>query len=431
MPLSNLESNQQCTLARIYDTVYFLHMSLESGQLNLYRLLGDKVENVNFVIVRPPGVYSLFVLDSVIVLQSSERHEEYYYDIKAPCFKTEPFSSIKYIKKSAPLKTSSVLVKGLSPVYIEKTEVWPQGLLRIDQDIWVDMNEGCCYRRDIQPLELVSTQDDLTERMLFILRRSGYKIGALIYLRDQIMQQVRLSNLSDLFATISKDYRKAVEERQNSPTRVSSRLSKTDLRTTLAEPEIKIESGTTVILQNDMHAMVLLDVYENQRLGSTDSQPRIDPNYVTAVLLEYQRSLVDEDIIVNPNVQLLIAQQLEKTGNYGLLQSMLQYRVLSDSKEIAHLLIRVANPAEYARYPPALQLAVDVLLRLEEYEEIANLLLERSMAYEVVVLLELKQLARDVLEHIAKQLEAETTEEANAVKDWLVRKLSLAINGSK
>jgi hypothetical protein len=180
-----------------------------------------------------------------------------------------------------------------------------------------------------------------------------------------------------------------------------------------------------------MHAMVLLDVYENQRLGSTDSQPRIDPNYVTAVLLEYQRSLVDEDIIVNPNVQLLIAQQLEKTGNYGLLQSMLQYRVLSDSKEIAHLLIRVANPAEYARYPPALQLAVDVLLRLEEYEEIANLLLERSMAYEVVVLLELKQLARDVLEHIAKQLEAETTEEANAVKDWLVRKLSLAINGSK
>lgn len=430
MSLSNLDSNQLCTLARIYGNVYFLHMSFQSGQLNLYRLLGDKVENVEFLIVKPPGVYDLFVLDSVIVLQSGERREEYYYDIKAPSFKTDPFASVRYIGKSGLSKASSVQVKGLTPLILEKAEEWPVGLLRIDQDIWVDMNEGCCYRKDIQPLDLLFSQDNLTERMLFILRRSGYKLGALNYLRDQIMQQVRLESLSSLFATISKVYREAALERQ-SPTRVSSRLSKADLRNALSEQEIKVESGITVILQIDMHAVVLLDVYENQRLGSEDSQRKLDPGYVTAVLLEYQHSLVHEDIIVNPNVQLLIAQQLEKTGNYCLLQSMLQYRVLSDSHEISHLLIRVANPAAYARYPPALQLAVDMLLRLGEYREIANLLLERNMVYEVIVLLELKQLSAEVLQHIERQLEGvAVTEEVCVVKDWLERKKSLVVNGA-
>jgi len=174
-----------------------------------------------------------------------------------------------------------------------------------------------------------------------------------------------------------------------------------------------------------------LDVYENQRLGSEESQRKLDPNYVTAVLLEYQRSLVDADIIVNPNVQLLIAQQLEKTGNYCLLQSMLQYRILSDSQEISHLLIRVANPAAYARYPPALQLAVDMLLRLGDYKEIATLLVERNMAYEVIVLLELEQLSAEVLQHIERQLEGVAgTEEVSAVRDWLGRKKTLVVNGS-
>ena len=428
MSLSNLDSNQLCTIARIYGSVYFLHMSFESGQLNLYRLLGDKVENVEFLIVRPPGVYNFFVLDSVIVLQSCERQEEYYYDIKAPGFKTDPFASVKYTGKARLSKASPVPVKGLSPAILEKAEELPVGLLRVDQDICMDMHEGCCYRRDIQPLELLFSQDDLTERMLFILRRSGYKLDALNYLKDQIMQQVRISSLSSLFETISKVYREAALERQ-SPTRIY-RLSKAESRS-IAESEIKVESCTTVILQIDMHAVVLLDVYENQRLGSEESQRKLDPNYVTAVLLEYQRSLVDADIIVNPNVQLLIAQQLEKTGNYCLLQSMLQYRILSDSQEISHLLIRVANPAAYARYPPALQLAVDMLLRLGDYKEIATLLVERNMAYEVIVLLELEQLSAEVLQHIERQLEGVAgTEEVSAVRDWLGRKKTLVVNGS-
>lgn len=402
LPITSLDNNQKCSLVRIYSEVYFLHMSFESGHLNLYKITDEKVTK-SLLIARSPGVYDLFVIDSVLIIQSFERNEEYFYDIHSSDFHSEPFFIQKYIGKSSISRQKSIHIKGLTPIIIEKTEEFPRNLLRIDEDVWVNLTEGCCYRRELQPLELIQTQENLVEKMMFLLRRTGHKFTALQYLRGEIRNKVQVRQLSELFYVMSKVYRLAVGERQNSPTRLSTRLGNTDQRNSPHfEPELKVQTGTTVLLQTDMHAVVLLDIYENQ-----DFKEARDSRYVTSVMCEYLRSLVDEDILVNPSIQLLTAQQLEKSGNFELLQSMLQYRILNDSLEISHLLIRVANPVGSARYPPALQIALDMLLRLRDFREIADLLLERTLVYEVMTLLDHMDLPLDVLSHIDSWLTAD------------------------
>ena len=413
----------KCTLVKLYNSVAFLHLSTTSGQLQLYKVEAERVELLPISIVHAPGPYDLFVIDSVIVIQSLQQQEESFYDTKVADFQNEPFVVVKYrtqaISQEESTEVSNLVDVAISGQYqavgrIEKKEALLDGLIRVDQDIFVDIKEGLCYKKTLDCLELITSQSDLTTQLLFLLRRTGRKLDALAFLRDQILQQTMLENLFAFFATIAQVYRTAARERQGSPTR---RHTLPDVRSSFnIDGELKTEAGTTVVLQTDVYSHVLLDVYEDKTVPS---------KYVTSVLLEYQRSLVDSDIRVNPNIQLLIAEQLVRTKNYVLLQNMLRYRVLGDSKEISHLLIAIANPGNYVHYPPALQLALDMLIRLKNYHEIANLLIERKMLYEVLACMDTDQVQTElglILEAVNKLGGGEMAEMA---KGYLVRHKAL------
>jgi hypothetical protein len=103
----------------------------------------------------------------------------------------------------------------------------------------------------------------------------------------------------------------------------------------------------------------------------------LPPAYATAVMLEYHRALVTQEIHVSQGVQQLLARQLVQTGNFVLLQTMLHHRVLADSSDLVWLLLSAS-----AAYPACLQLALDMLQRLKAHGQMALLLVERQQLYE-------------------------------------------------
>ena len=65
---------------------------------------------------------------------------------------------------------------------------------------------------------------------------------------------------------------------------------------------------------------------------------------------------------------------------YQYLHNLLQYQVIYDSQELATQLLSISmtNPAIYK---PALQIACDVLLKLQKYDQIVQLLLSNKQVF--------------------------------------------------
>ena len=340
-------SDHRGVLAQLYEHVYFLHLCQSAGQIKFYLLEDTPVQPDS--IQRAPGLYDLYVMDSLIVLQSEARQEEYVYDLSAG---RQSFVTVRY-------GTDNQGPKGC----LYRRESLQPRLVRVDHDILIDIDAGRCYRVDLRPEELARAHANLTNVLLFLLRRTGCRLEAFAYLRDQIFAQVPLKSLSEFFMTSSKAYRQVA-------LRVTPRrLSQTsDPRASLSvEPELKADSGVAVMLQSDMLTLVLQDICE----------AALPPAYVTAVMLEYHRALVTQEIHVSQGVQLLLARQLAQTGNFVLLQTMLHHRVLADSSDLVWLLLSAKDA-----YPACLQLALDMLQRLKAHGQMALLLVEHQQLYE-------------------------------------------------
>eukprot|EP01119_Soliformovum_irregulare_P017399 TRINITY_DN5165_c1_g1_i3.p1 TRINITY_DN5165_c1_g1~~TRINITY_DN5165_c1_g1_i3.p1 ORF type:complete len:180 (-),score=60.49 TRINITY_DN5165_c1_g1_i3:39-578(-) len=95
--------------------------------------------------------------------------------------------------------------------------------------------------------------------------------------------------------------------------------------------------------------------------------------YMISILTEYIRSLNYNHIQVEPYLNELLIRFLVKNNRFYQLHQLLQYHVVSDSVHVACQLLSLE-----ATYPPAYQLALDMLKRLHTYEEILEVLLTKQ-----------------------------------------------------
>jgi hypothetical protein len=86
--------------------------------------------------------------------------------------------------------------------------------------------------------------------------------------------------------------------------------------------------------------------------------------------MEYLRSLNQFHLPVNHYIYELVINLLVSNQRYYQLHQFLQYHVVRDSVHIACLLLSLES-----KYPPAFQLAIDMLKRLETEEQIIEVLL--------------------------------------------------------
>jgi len=128
---------------------------------------------------------------------------------------------------------------------------------------------------------------------------------------------------------------------------------------------IRSAEGYIVIEQEEMYAHVFMPVEESGKK---------DPKYMVAVLTEYIRSLNFKKITVHSFLYELLIDLLVRNNRFYQLHQFLQYHVISDSMHVACQLLSLET-----FYPPAYQLALDMLKRLSAnhtkvYDHIVDIL---------------------------------------------------------
>lgn len=132
------------------------------------------------------------------------------------------------------------------------------------------------------------------------------------------------------------------------------------------DPPSKPDPAMKVVIdQSDMYTHVF-SVFEDNK--------SIKYKFMVAVLIEYIRSLSENNITVQHYLYELIINILVHNNCFYQLHQFLQYHVLQDSKPLACLMLSLESV-----YPPAHQLALDMLKRLSTAnEEIIEVLLSKQ-----------------------------------------------------
>jgi len=107
--------------------------------------------------------------------------------------------------------------------------------------------------------------------------------------------------------------------------------------------------------------------------STIDEEKDVPSKYLIAVLTEYIRTLNYNLIPVEPFLYGKLIEVLVKAGKFQQLCQFIQYHVIGDSTHVAFQLVSLE-----AQYPPAYQMALDMLKRLGEDSLILEVLLAKK-----------------------------------------------------
>ena len=408
----NTDTRSQVTgLFRIYDLLCFLHLNCKTGLLRLYKITDEAISALDPALNVPPRErYDVLVCDNLLLVMSPAAQETFLFDIKGknPAFcvifhnlpqnfptisvKIEidrdqkqyfPLVSILYDKMNLnhakPVESSE-----FASHFIEAEGKLDGSLVVGAGDILIDMRKGRCYKVLIDPIEVSEAHPDVLDAVLFLLRRVGCKQAAYTCLKSAISHKVPISSLSSLFSTVNGFYKQAARDRRYSESKKPAfrkSMTVSSSRKESSESELKLDSGETVMLQADAVSLVF---------GPLAGEGESDKDYLMQVIMEYVRSLVECEIQVHGSLQLLLVKVAIKEQAFPLLEALIQGQILSDSRELASMLMAVSSPQAGGQYPALFPLALDMMKRLGLQEDMMDVLLANKMVYEVMMTMVVK-----------------------------------------
>lgn len=135
------------------------------------------------------------------------------------------------------------------------------------------------------------------------------------------------------------------------------------------QPSTPIRPGEVVVsvTQADMYTHVFVPIEGRD-------PPLLDAKYIVGVITEYIRSLNFHHVAVTPFLYELLINFLVSNSRWYQLHQFLQYHVVSDSMHVACQLLSLE-----AKYPPAYQLALDMMKRLNTHEQIVEVLISKNL----------------------------------------------------
>jgi hypothetical protein len=231
-----------------------------------------------------------------------------------------------------------------------------------------------------------------------LMRRSNSKASILHVFRDLIIERDSTSILSKLFAVFARLEKTAP---QVSRTRIQSVSpvhgaapnnsvpSPSEVRASFVLDSKEIEKLQTMVRSwEDEHELNLFEElgYDNH-ISDQDFldgvfsivKKSIPADYMTTLLLEYLRHLYVHNASVCYGIIDLLLEMLVETKSFLDLQELLQYHIIPDSKYVAYHLLELQD-----RFPPAYQLALDMLHRLQCFEDIVDELLKKKSITQVL-----------------------------------------------
>ena len=402
----NENSPHEVALVNLYGLSYLVHMQSLSGNLKIYRFKHDEISLMKEFSLTA-GQYGVRCIDNLVLMQNYALQETYVLDVKGTGQGKKPFCifwnnmkntlptlSLKlriFIEKPKVLVNANFLYDGkvikdlasftcskdVQDSVIECKMSLNPSLVYVDHDICVDIKEGRCYKLKFSPLSTAEQLSNKSDSLLFLFRRKGLQVQAFEYFRLCLQNGMSLAQVSSFFDAINNNYKNAIIDKkpQSAPRLSFAKASDMAIRrrSLTLEPELKLESGSVVITQDDMHMLVFNKLVEDQN---------IDLNYLALVMQEYFRSLVSFELEPKDDTQLLLAELLVACHKSHILMDMLRYYVFTDSFRLVKYLISLI-PADEAY----LEFSVDMLFRMAAKERIIDVILEKSFVFEAVQLL--------------------------------------------
>ena len=346
LALQHSVTDKEVRLINVYLSVF---ISVTVGnQIQLYIINNDTVSLSHILTEVDTGTIGLQTLDNLILVHSLSLSRTKLYDIKISVTEAgEPLSV------SPSLPVTSITKDGSSVSYS------PNWVLFLP-NVLVDARNGRMMSVNMKLTNNLSNIPDqnIVNTARFLINRQHGKTPLINLLKRCVADQVCLDSLQQMLGCVVTAY-----------TRHQLHLSHNPDLTTCT---VRRTSGPLL----DFPPSVVLDqpdIFTNVLNTFTD-RSEVPEKFLLAVVVEYVLCLLEHSLVPRQFLQELLINLCVRTGRLYQLQQFLQYRVITDSKPGACLLLSLES-----LHPPSRQMALDMMGRLgTATNEITEILLDNG-----------------------------------------------------
>lgn len=208
-------------------------------------------------------------------------------------------------------------------------------LISVFHDFSFDLTEKVLKRLKLSPFSWVAQMPNVQYAILFLMRRNAHVEAGLLLLKTAISERQSINTVI-----------KAIVHEENVP-----KISQEHIYTIVFSPCFR--SGQNI-------------------------------DILASALLCYVKELISKEIDIELQVQMIVVRALTMVKSFAALQDLFTYQILSDSKELAMLLIELENKKVF---PYGLLLGIDMLNRLKMHTLVMDVLIANGEMVETMNLL--------------------------------------------
>lgn len=392
-------TERDCMLATIYGKAFLLVIrqvfrvpGQGSVEVVFYQIEDDQkpAQKRHILRLNLHGKCALHIVDNLVLIHHQPTRTTYVYDIEESStsqndgFQTihEPLLSSLSIQ---PMNINSQLVSSTLSTTPITIELYSSNWVVFLPNVIIDIKMGCLWNLQVNLDYLL---DAIPNRLLLLevlLRRANGKASILTLLRTILTDVISPSSIDsndqtninpstvlelwiEMIARINHVF---VNKTPNRP-----QLEQIDIHSVLtlfsSIASISTSEATTTYHRH-------LSVSSNDACCDDNDQMN-SLKFATSIILEYIRSLNEFNVPVQYIIYELLVNILIKNNQFFQLQQLIQYQVLTDSLELACLLLSCSDKQQ-----PTTQIALDMLKRLATAKEaILEILLGNNFIIEAL-----------------------------------------------
>ncbi|XP_057657201.1 regulator of MON1-CCZ1 complex [Diorhabda carinulata] len=360
---SRMALERDITLAILYGTSAVLILRHQNGpntaEVHIHTLNGPGQSPVKSHVLKLglSGRFAINIEDDIILVHHQASRSSVIFDISLP---SESDGTVQYhspITAAKSMRPARLTLPGLLEPETHLCELYSPNWVVFQPNIIIDAKLGCLWHIQLCLSELCQQIIDLRVCTNVMLNRTHGKTVLLRVLMDYINQDIlKLDKIQEAFTLINAIYRDYMEVEQQPNIVGGFNVSVTSQRRNLKQPRV-------LITQDDMMNEVF------QKLD-----PEKDISKLEWLLVSYLTSLSQCNIPAQYSLNELLVTCLARQQKFTVLQQMLQYGVIADSKPLACLLLSLGN-----MHSSTSQMALDMLCRLEAKEEIQEVLFSEGL----------------------------------------------------
>ncbi|KAK3612274.1 hypothetical protein CHS0354_010985 [Potamilus streckersoni] len=371
--IKQMLQERDVSIAAIYGQLYIVVLRHQprpgatGAEIVLYQIQANKdspAKKTNILKLEMSGRFAINIVDNLVFVHHQASKTTVMFDIRLNG-ESDGYCLANYpVVSPLPIRPFKLLMPSLNLQGQEKTEynceLYSANWIVFQPDVIIDAKLGCLWYVELKLEVLVNMIPDKCKLIKFLLQRGNSKSVILSVCRHMLLpgQQAPLMVISRVYDMLNKVYKLFLDSEVQA---LASDIYHRQERT----------SRCVIIDQSDMYSNVF-SIFEDNK--------DIPYKFRVAVLIEYIRSLSQQDIPVQHYLYELVINILVHNNCFYQLHQFLQYHVLSDSKPLACLMLSLESV-----YPPAHQLALDMLKRLSTAnEEIIEVLLSKQQLLPVL-----------------------------------------------